>query len=78
MMKNYDQLIKINQNTNWPYIPNHPQRIEMVVRNQGNQYQNLIKNQQADIDKTYLYVKDPFELKYQLLIKVKKMQELKI
>ena len=73
MMKNYDQSIKINQNPNWPYIPNHPYRIEMVVWNQGNQYQNLIKNQQTDIDKTYLYVKDPFELKYQLLIKVKKM-----
>ena len=29
---------------------------------------NLIKNKQPDIDKTYLYVKDPFESKYQLLI----------
>ena len=29
---------------------------------------NLIKNQQPDIDKAYLYVKDPFESKYQLLI----------
>ena len=29
---------------------------------------NLTKNQRQDIDKNYLYVKDPFELKYQLLI----------
>ena len=29
---------------------------------------NLKKNKQPDIDKTYLYVKDPFESKYQLLI----------
>ena len=30
---------------------------------------NLVKHQQPDIDKIYLYVKDPFESKYQLLIK---------
>ena len=29
---------------------------------------NLTKHQQPDTDKIYLYVKDPFELKYQLLI----------
>ena len=29
---------------------------------------NLIKNQQPAIDKIYLYVKDPFESKYELLI----------
>ena len=28
---------------------------------------NLIKNQQPDIDKMYLYPKDPFKPKYQLL-----------
>ena len=33
---------------------------------------NLIKNQQPDIDKIYLYVKDPFESKYQLLINGRK------
>ena len=33
---------------------------------------NLIKNQRPDIDKNYLYVKDPFELKYQLLINGRK------
>ena len=29
---------------------------------------NLIKHQRPDIDKIYLYVKDPFKSKYQLLI----------
>ena len=29
---------------------------------------NLIKNQGPDIDKTYIYIKDPFESKHQLLI----------
>ena len=29
---------------------------------------NLIKHQRPDIDKIYLYVKDPFESKYQLRI----------
>ena len=29
---------------------------------------NLVKHQQPDINKIYLYVKDPFESKYQLLI----------
>ena len=29
---------------------------------------NLIKHQRSDVVKIYLYVKDPFESKYQLLI----------
>ena len=29
---------------------------------------NLIKHQQPNVDKIYLYVKDPFEPKYQILI----------
>ena len=33
---------------------------------------NLIKIQRPDIDKVYFYLKDPFESKYQLLIKGRK------
>ena len=33
-----------------------------------NVLQNFIKHQRSDIDKTYLFVKDPFESKDQLLI----------
>ena len=24
MMKNYDESVEVNHNTNWPYIPDHP------------------------------------------------------
>ena len=35
MMKNYDQLVEINHNPNWSYIPDHPYRILIVcVQNQ--------------------------------------------
>ena len=37
---------------------------------------NLINNQ-PDIDKTYLYAKDPFEAKYQFLINKKESTGLK-
>ena len=33
---------------------------------------NLIKNQRPDTDKIYLYVKDPFESKHQLLVNERK------
>ena len=30
MMKNFDQSVEINQNPNWPYIPDHPYRILII------------------------------------------------
>ena len=30
MMKNYDESVKINHNTNWPNIPDHPYRILII------------------------------------------------
>ena len=71
MMKNYDQSVELNQNPNWPYIPDHPYRILIIgVSGSGktNVLLNLIKHQRPDIDKSYLYVKGPFDSKYQLLI----------
>ena len=38
---------------------------------------NLVKHQQPDIAKIYLYVKDPLELKYQLLINEREKVEMK-
>ena len=71
MIKNYDQSVEINHNPNWPYIPDHPYSI-LIVGGSGSGKNNvllkLIKNQQPDIDRIYLYIKDPFESKYQLLI----------
>ena len=34
-------------------------------------------NQELDIDKTYLYAKDPYEAKYQLLIDKRKKDRIK-
>ena len=63
-MINFDEYTNENKkehNLNWPYIPDHPQRILII---------NLINNQQ-DIDKIYLYAKDPYEDKYQYLINMR-------
>ena len=58
-------------NPNWPYIPDHPYRI-LIIGGSGtgkaNALLNLINNQ-PDIDKIYLYAKDRYEDKCQLLIK---------
>ena len=71
MMKNYDQSIKINHNPNWSYFPDHPYRI-LIISGLGsgktNVLLNLVKRQQPDIDKIYLYIEDPFKSKYQLHI----------
>ena len=70
-MKNHNESIKINHNPNWPYIPDYPYRI-LIIGGLGsgktNVLLNLIKYQRSDIDRIYLYVKDPFETKYQLLV----------
>ena len=61
---------KIEHNLKWPYIPDHPYRI-LTIGGSGsgktNALLNLINNQ-LDIDKIYLYAKDPYEAKYQYLI----------
>ena len=71
MMKNYDQSVEINHNPNWSYIPDNPYRI-LIIGGSGsgktNVFLNLIKHQRPDIDRIYLYVKDPFKSKYQFLI----------
>ena len=67
MMKNYNQLVEINHNPNLLYIPDHLYRI-LIIGSSGsgktNMLLNLLKNQRPDIEKTYLFVKDTFELKY--------------
>ena len=53
IMKYYDQLVEINHNSNWPYIPEHPYRI-LIIGGSGsaktNVLLNLIKHQRPDID----------------------------
>ena len=61
---------KIEHNSKWPYIPDQPHRI-LIVDGSGsgktNTLFNLVNNH-PDIDKIYLYAKDPYETKYQYLI----------
>ena len=70
MMKNYDESVE-SHNPSWPYIHDHLYRI-LIIGVSGsaktNVLPNLIKHQRPDIDRIYLYVKGPFESKYQLLI----------
>ena len=61
---------KLKHNLNWPYIPDHRYRI-LIIRCSGSEKTNALLNlinKQPDIDKVYLYAKDPYELKYQFLI----------
>ena len=62
---------KKSHNPNWPDISDHIYRILIIgVSGSGktNMLLNLIIHQQPDIDKIYLFVKNPLGSKYQLLI----------
>ena len=77
-MTNFDEYTNENKrkhNLNWPYIPDHPYGT-VIIGGSGsgktNTLLNLINNQ-PDIDKIYLYAKDPYEDKYQFKIKKREM-----
>ena len=74
-MINYDDIVngnKTKHNKNWPHIPGHPNRILIIGGSgSGKNWQKLTVNQ-PDIDKIYLYTKDPYESKYQYLINKRK------
>ena len=57
-------------NSHWLHIPDHPHRT-LIIGGSGSGKRNSLFNlisHKLDIDKIYLYAKDPFEAKYQLLI----------
>ena len=60
----------IEHNLKWPYIPDHPYKILIIDRSGSGKTNVLLNfiNNQPDIDKIYLYAKDPNEKKYQYLI----------
>ena len=60
----------IQHNSKWPYIPDHPYRIPIIGGSGSGKTNALLSliNSQPDIDKIYLYAKDPYEKKYQYLI----------
>ena len=72
-MINFDNYVNENKtirNKNWPYIPDHPYRI-LIIGGWGSGKTNLLLNSieiQPDIDKIFLYAKDPYEAKYQYLV----------
>ena len=72
-MTNFDEYRnknKIEHNSNYPYIPDHPYRI-LILGGSGSGKTNALLNlmdNQPDIHKIYLYAKDPYEDKYQFLI----------
>ena len=67
---NYTNENKTQHNLRWSCVPHDPYRIH-IARGSGsrktNALLNLINNQ-SDIDKIYLFVKDPYEAKYLCLI----------
>ena len=64
---------------NWPEIPDDPYRI-LKVGGSGSGKTNALSNpinHEPDIDKIYLYTKDPYEAKYQLLSNKRESTDLK-
>ena len=62
---NYTNENKTEHNLKWPYIPDDPYRI-LIVGGSGSGKTNILLNliiSQSDIDKIYLYAKDPYEAK---------------
>ena len=76
-MINFDYITKEGikeHNPSWPQILDRPYRI-LIIGGSGsgktNSLFNLISHKR-DIDKVYLYAKDPYEAKYHLLINKRK------
>ena len=72
-MINFDEYTnenKIEHNLKRPYIPDHPYRILIAGRSGSRKTNALLNlmNNQPDVDKIYLYAKDPYKAKYQYLI----------
>ena len=81
-MFNFDYITKEHikeHNPNWPEIPDHPYRI-LIAAGSGSGKTNALLdliNHELDIDKSFLYAKDPYETKYQLLINKRESASLK-
>ena len=63
-MINLDEYTNDNKrkhNPNWSYIPDHPYRILIIGGSESGKTKTLLNliNNQSDIDKIYLYAKDP-------------------
>ena len=81
-MINFDDYANKNKTEHklkWLYFPDHPYRI-LIIGGSGSRKSNVLLNlinNQPDIDKIYLYAKDPYEAKYQFLINKRESTGLK-
>ena len=72
-MINFDDVTKENikeYRLNRPQIPDYQYRVLIIDQSGSGKINSLfnLMNQQPDIDKIYLYAKDLYESKYQLLV----------
>ena len=72
-MINFDDYANENNtphNLRQPHIPDYPYKILIIGGSRSGKTNTLLNliNNQPDIDQIYLYVKDPYEAKYQYLI----------
>ena len=82
-MFNFVDLTKENikeHNSYWPQISDHLYRILIIGGSESGKTKSLFKliSQHHDIDEIHLYAKDPYNTKYQLLIKKRKVRNLSI
>ena len=81
-MINFDDYVNKNKtkhNKKLPYVPDHLYGILIIGGSESgktNVLLNLIENQ-PNIDKIYLYAKDPYEAKYQYFINIREKVGLK-
>ena len=72
-------MLQKKHNSNWSQIPDHSQRI-LITGGSGSRKTislfNVISHQ-SNIDKIFLYPKDPYKEKYQLLTNKRKITGLK-
>ena len=70
---------KTEHNLKWPYIPNYSYKILKIGGSGSEKTNSLLNltNNQPDIDKIYLYIKDPCEAKCKFLINKRESTGLK-
>ena len=77
-MINFDDYTNENKtehNTKWSYILDHPCKI-LIEGGVPNQEKQIKFKNQHDIDKIYLYTKDPYQAKYQYSTKKREKADL--
>ena len=69
-MINFDYYANENKTKHtlkWPYIPDHPYRM-LIIGDSGSVKSNVLLNLINNHRDWYLYAKDPYQAKYQLLV----------